>query len=362
MNILLLNWRDPKNPRSGGAEKLNREILKPLIARGDIVTWYALSVKDLPAEEYIEDIHIIRFGNILTHFLFWPFFLYTGKFGKVDFIIDSIHGIGYLSQFVAPFIKRKILVCEVAKNIWDEMIPFPANIIGKTLEPFLFFIYSRNSFWTISQSTKKDLESMSVPSSHIFVLPMGFDAPRIPSNKAKTKTPTALYVGRLAEMKGIRDAITAIADVNKNGSLKWKLDIIGRGTSEYESILRQLVHTLHCDRYVTFHGYVTQSKKFNSMAKAWVLVVPSSREGWGMIVPEANYVGTQVIAYSSPGLVDSVKQYGKENILVKNTPEALAYALQKITTPKKMKKKIKEGWNALSKTVLSEMPQNSIHS
>ncbi len=351
MNILLLNWRDPKNPRSGGAEKLNLQILKPLVYRGDAVIWYALSVKGLPQREVYQGITIIRFGNILTHFLMWPIFFYSGKFGKIDFIIDSVHGIGYLSNIFAPLIRRKILVCEVARNIWDEMIPFPGNVIGKFLEPIMFFIYSQNKFWTISESTKKDLQSFAIPAKNITVLPMGFDAPAILKKEQKTKYPTALFVGRLAAMKGIEDVIHAIHQVNKTVKTPWQLTIIGRGDLMYEKHLKQLVSRLNLSKSVTFEGFVSEEKKFEMMSKSWVLLVASSREGWGMIVPEANLVGTQVIAYNSPGLRDSAKMYAKENILVEQTSIALANALQKINKPILLKGTIQRGWSKLHKIV-----------
>lgn len=357
MNILLLNWRDPQHPRSGGAEKLNCEILKAFIEKGNSVTWYSLAVKGLPKREVYQNITIIRHGNILTHFLAWPFYLYSNKFGKVDFIIDSIHGIGYCSNVIAPFIKRRVLICEVAQNIWDEMISFPLNIVGKLLEPVMLFMYRNNRFWTISQSTKKDLETLYIPSKNILVLPMGFDAPSLTKVYDKYKNPTALFVGRLAEMKGIRDAIQAIVSVNKKARISWRLQIIGKGDPAYESRLKQLVSSLDATQYIKFLGYVSQQKKFQMMAESWVLLVPSSREGWGMIVAEANFVKTQVIAYRSPGLTDSVVLYNKKNILVDNTIDSLVSAIQSIKRPVVVAPQIDGGWDALHKTVLHDLMQ-----
>ena len=40
MRILVLNWRDIRSPRAGGAELLTHEIAKRLVARGHEVTWF----------------------------------------------------------------------------------------------------------------------------------------------------------------------------------------------------------------------------------------------------------------------------------------------------------------------------------
>jgi hypothetical protein len=54
------------------------------------------------------------------------------------------------------------------------------------------------------------------------------------------------------------------------------------------------------------------------------LFVPSIREGWGLVVTEANAMGTAAIAYDAPGLRDSVVN-GKTGILVKDkSPQNLA--------------------------------------
>lgn len=347
MNILILNWRDPKNPKSGGAEKLNMHILKPYLERGDSVIWYAMGALSLPKREEYNGITIIRHGNALTNLLLFPIFYWFGKFGEIDFIIDSIHGTGYLSSVFAPKVKKVILICEVAQNIWDEMYPFPINKIGKVWEKIMFLFYRKNKFWTISTSTKKDLIQFGIPAKDITVLPMGFDIVSLRTKPAKYKTPTALFVGRLAEMKGVKDAIQAIAEVNKNSSTKWTLNIIGRGEESYERELKDLVSKLKIIDSIHFFGYVEERKKFEEMAKAWVLLVPSSREGWGMIVPEANYVGTPAIGYDSPGLSEVLAKYSRSNKIIKRTSESISRELEKVIKPAMINEKITPTWEDL---------------
>lgn len=353
MNILILNWRDPQNPKSGGAEKLNMHILKPFLDKGDSVIWYAMAVKGLPGKEQYKGLTIIRFGNPFSHLLLWPFFYWNGKFGKVDFIIDSIHGTGYISSLIAPGVRKKILICEVAQNIWGEMYPFPVSKIGKVWEKIMFKFYKNDTFWTISESTKKDLISFGAPAKNITVLPMGFDALALKTKPKKYENPTALFVGRLAEMKGVKDAIRAIVEVNKLASKKWTLNIIGRGEEKYEKELQRLAAQLKSTEYVHFLGYVDEKKKLEEMARSWILLVPSSREGWGMIVPEANYMGTPAIGYDSSGLSEVLKKYSAANRIVQNTPNALSKELNNITRPLRLVKTLDPSWSELYRAVLT---------
>jgi glycosyltransferase involved in cell wall biosynthesis len=354
MNILILNWRDPRNPFSGGAEKLNLEILRPFLERKDSVVWYAQAIKGFPKEEDVNGVKVIRFGNVFTHFMFWPFFYWSKKFGKVDFIIDSIHGTGYFSPIVAPKIKKIILICEVAQNIWDAMYSFPINKIGRIWEKIMFWFYKKDKFWAISKSTKNDLINFGIMSKNVKILPMGFNAVTLKSVPAKYRKPTVLFVGRLAEMKGIRDAVVAISKLNFSSSKKWFLKIIGRGEENYEKELKTLVSKLDMDKYIHFLGHVNEIKKFEETAKAWTLLVPSSREGWGMIVPEANFVGTPAIGYNVPGLSESLVKYSKSNVIVGRGVDEIIGELKKIHNPLKIKDEIIPGWEQLRKFVLDE--------
>ena len=58
---------------------------------------------------------------------------------------------------------------------------------------------------------------------------------------------------------------------------------------------------------VTFHGHVDDEARDRLLARAWVMVLPSVTEGWGIAVTEAAAQGTPTIGYrSSGGLTESV--------------------------------------------------------
>ena len=76
MHILILNWRDPKNPKSGGAEIVTLEHAKAWVKKGHNVTWFTSKFKGSKDTEKIEGINIVRRGNFLTVFLIAPFFFF----------------------------------------------------------------------------------------------------------------------------------------------------------------------------------------------------------------------------------------------------------------------------------------------
>jgi len=77
---------------------------------------------------------------------------------------------------------------------------------------------------------------------------------------------------------------------------------------------------------VTFLGRVSNQAKFEVARKAHLLLVPSVEEGWGLVVTEANAMGTPAVAYDVAGLRDSVK-HDKTGVLTEdNTPQSMANA------------------------------------
>jgi glycosyltransferase involved in cell wall biosynthesis len=59
-------------------------------------------------------------------------------------------------------------------------------------------------------------------------------------------------------------------------------------------------------RSVYFPGRISELQKVKLLGKSWVSIQPSSFEGWGITVLEANACGTPVIASRVKGLSDSV--------------------------------------------------------
>ena len=91
---------------------------------------------------------------------------------------------------------------------------------------------------------------------------------------------------------------------------------------------------MEIEESTTFWGFVSQTKKIELLKKAHILINPSIREGWGLVNIEANTMGTPVVAYNSPGLVDSVKHGVSGIICSQNTPTQMAKDVMKVLEEK----------------------------
>lgn len=321
MNILIFNWRDPKNPQSGGAEIVTLEHAKAWVAKGHSVTWFASGVSGLPQKETIAGVRIIRQGNWFTVYVAAPFYYFLNK-KNVDLVIDEIHGI----PFFTPLYVRKPKIAflhEVAAEIWDYMYPFPINKIGRFIEPLYFTLYKTVTFWTDAPSTIDELTQFGISKKqcHAIACPINNDS--LTTVPQKEKIPTYIFVSRLVKMKGIEEIIKAFGLIHKENN-KAKLWIVGRGESSYLKQLQQMVSLYGIKEQVIFFGGVSQEKKIQLLRQAHIILHASIKEGWGLVIIEAASQATPAVVYNVSGLRDSVKDGNTGIVLHENSPREMA--------------------------------------
>lgn len=346
MNILILSWRDIKHPNAGGAEQVMHEHAKGWISTGYDVTLFSSFFSGGKAEEDMDGVHIIRRGGQLLEVQIRAFFWYLfGEHKKFNLVIDCFHGIPFLTPL---FIRTKklALIQEVAKEVWFlNHLPSPVNLIvgaiGYVLEPLVFLFYRNIPFMTGSNSAKDDLVKFGIPARNISVIPHGviINAPKKLPSKEKTKTIT--FLGTLARDKGVEDAIRAFSILSTKDEFNFW--ILGSGAPEYVSYLKSLSSRLGVEKKIIFFGFVSEKEKFKKLASSHILVNPSVREGWGLVNIEANAMSTPVVAYKSPGLIDSVKDEMNGILCKENSPKELARQVMMILENKSVYDSLQKG-------------------
>lgn len=115
----------------------------------------------------------------------------------------------------------------------------------------------------------------------------------------KTSIPaekTIGYLGRLHPIKKVEKLLEAVAEVVKRGHSGFRVEIMGKGSDEYETFLHKEVKRLELSDIIDFIGFVSGNEKYNRLSNLRALFVPSAQENFGMIVPEALICGTPVYA------------------------------------------------------------------
>lgn len=327
MNILFLNWRDPNNPRAGGAEYVSMKHAAAWVVAGHTVTWFSSTFSGGKSEEVINGVTIVRKGGGIGLFL-RAFYFYKTSVTKYDLVIDQIHGIPfftplYVSDPIVAFIH------EVAGEIWDYSYPFPVNKIGRTLERLSFSFYKKIQFWTDANSTIDELVEMGIRRSNCVAIACPIEIAPLRKLPRKENSPTFLFIGRLVPMKGAGDAIESFAAIRRDFPHA-KLWIAGLGDQKYLQELQDKVKKLQLDEWVHFYGYVTQEKKIELMRSAHLLLHPSVKEGWGLVVLEAASQATPTVGYNVSGLRDTIIDGVTGSLVKKQSPSAMANAAKSL--------------------------------
>lgn len=318
INILILSWRGPGHPHAGGAEIVTHEYAKAWVRVGHKVTLFTSTYPGAKSDELLDGVQIIRRGRqvfgVQLKAILWYLFENRDEF---NLVIDQFHGIPF---FTPIYIRNKKLafIHEVAKNVWGlNPWPWPLSLIpavlGPILEPLIFKIfYKKIPFLVVSESTKDDLVDWGIPQKNIYIIHNGVNIIK-PKNTKKEKKFTITYLGALSKDKGIDYAIDAFNYLNARG--KFNFWVIGMGSKEHFESLRKKSQALGLN--IKFWGYVDEKTKFELLARSHLLINPSVREGWGLVVIEAASMGTPTVGFYVPGIKDSVVD-GKTGLLARD--------------------------------------------
>jgi glycosyltransferase involved in cell wall biosynthesis len=320
MRFLMLNWRDPENPLSGGAERVTQGYLAALAGRGHEVFWFANDFPGAKPQTSIEGIQIIRGGGIGSSVLAArKWFLTQPRF---DLVMDQHHGIPWYAPWWCGT-NCVAYIHEVLGPIWDAFYRWPKNVIGQTQERWTHWLYRNIPFWTACESTRDDLVRNGV--KKISILRYGVHTVALPalSPKSLEEPLRLIVVSRLAPNKRIAHAIETTR-LLLSKYVRVTLTIVGTG--EEEAMLKDQAASLP-GSVVQFTGPQSEAKKDALLREAHFLLHTSQREGWGLNVIEANAMGTPAAVYPVAGLRESTLD-NRTGLVAKNeTPEALSERL-----------------------------------
>jgi len=312
LRILVFNWRDTKHVWAGGAEVYIHELAKRWVKDGNKVTVFCGNDGHAPRNEVVDGVQIVRRGGFYTVYI-WAFLYYVLRFrGLFDVVVDSENGIPFFTPLFVR-VPKYLMIHHVHQDVFREHLRVPLSWIAMFMESRLMpLIYRSQKIITSSESSRKAIAHLGLSkASDIEVVEPGVE-PGLFGKQTKTAYPSFLYLGRLKPYKNVDVLVRAFAKVHRRRPLA-RLTIAGEGES-LKSI-KELVSDLGLNREVSLLGKVSQGKKARLMAESWAAVQPSSVEGWGITVVEANASGTPVIASNVNGLKDSVVD-GVTGILV----------------------------------------------
>lgn len=318
MKILILNWKDPLAPDAGGAERYLLEVATRWVAGGHQVTLLGprrREIHPLGVAGHPNGIRYLGVGSGMTVFQAANKYLRSSA-GQFDRVLESVS--------TRPFAAHRIvgdravaLYHQTAEDVWRLEFPVPISWLGEHfLEPRWIRRMRDARVVAVSPSTEAALKRHGVFSESI--VPPGCRLPGVMERRlAPSFPPHVLWLGRLVRTKRPDDAIAAFKRIQAEipGAT---LDLAGSGYLEGSIRVRH-------DPGVTVHGLVDEATKASLLGRADLLLLPGTREGWGIVAMEAAAYGVPVVAYDIPGLRDAVLD-GVTGKVVRADPDALGSA------------------------------------
>jgi teichuronic acid biosynthesis glycosyltransferase TuaC len=285
-----------------------------------IKKWYSCS--QLPFRERRRGVEVLRPRvlflprNLLFGLLGWSLYLALRRWASEierHFPFDLIHAhTVYPDGFAAVMLGRALHKPTVITGHGGDVTTHLQHGLVRRLGRWA--LSNADHVIAVSSSLQRALiKRHGIEAEKLTVIPNGVDVTRFvptPRDQARAKLglhtegSKLLYVGAIAESKGIAYLLRAIHRLRHTPA--WPVELILVGEGEYDRAARALAVELGIADAVTYTG-----KRPNDEIPLWIsasdaLVLPSLSEGFGVVLVEAMACGKPVVATMCGGPEDIV--------------------------------------------------------
>lgn len=249
---------------------------------------------------------------------------------------DVVHAHWLIPQgIVQSFFKKPYIVT----GHGGDVASFNKSIV-KTLK---IQCIKKASYVTVVSQRWKDSIQKLVPGTDVKVISMGVDVAKFgecyyeKNFFSQESEKVVLYVGRLAEIKGVQYLIDAMKEINA------LLVIVGDGPLRQRLMEQaQKINSCYDIQKIIFLGAKPHAELKKMYASADVIVIPSvtdshgAQEGLPTVIIEAMASGLPIVASASGGIVEIIKHMQNGILIKEKDPNAIAAAVNKLLYDEKL--------------------------
>ncbi|MFI6689893.1 glycosyltransferase [Streptomyces sp. NPDC050485] len=302
--VLHLGFEDPRCPGAGGGSVRTHEVNRRLAARGIEVTvicapWPGCTptvrdgVRYVPLPPRLGPLTRSRFASQLAYFtaivtgLWWM----TRRWDP-DIVVEDFAA--PFSSVCVPYLTRRPVIGMVqwlfaADKAREYKLPFHAVERSG--------LRSHTALIAVSDDLGTELRDRN-PYAHVTVIPNGLDLQAFTPKPAPTRE-HLLYLGRLeTTSKGLDLLLRAYAQAAPHTTA----DLLIAGDGPHVETAQALAEQLGIAHRVHWLGRIDGTARFDLLATARLVCMPSRYETFGMVAAEALATGTPVLAFDIPCL------------------------------------------------------------
>ncbi len=306
IRIVFLKSLDLRHPEAGGAEIYVHEIAKRLALKGDEVIILSSRHPSLPAEEIVDSVKILRRGGRYSANLLIPLYYLRELHKKADVVVDEYTTAPFMTPAYAgekAILLVHLLAGERIKYEVPRSIAWLSPLL-RALEPKVLRVYRRTRVIAVSESTASELRAIGI--NRIRIVEPGIDPDKY-RNGPKAPEPLVLYFGRIVPYKGVIEAIKAFSLIRREVK-DAKMVVAGKCRDRAFLLeLKNLALDLGIKDGLSFLPNVSEERKVELLAKSWILLLPSLKEGFNIVCLEAAASAVPIVGYNVPGMRDAVK-------------------------------------------------------
>jgi glycosyltransferase involved in cell wall biosynthesis len=275
------------------------------VSTRDFVSWYRIFLRKLHAR--------FRFDVIHCH---------------------DVYPTGYLAALCKPKLRIPLVITSHGGDVRENNPRLEKQGIPQRM---LAALRSADTLISIAPFTEMNFRRLLPAARRIVTIPNGIDLNpyATPAARPANLDPAirareyVLFLGRLAQRKGVDVLLEAMARIPSNLSGGVRLVIAGTGDEQAE--LESLGHSLKLRDRVRFVGRVEGDAKIYLLQNALATVMPSRVwEAFPLVVLEAFAAGRPIIGSKVPGIADLVEDQRTGILMPEEDSAALSLALREV--------------------------------
>lgn len=328
----------------GGAERWYRNLSERLAADGHEVTYLTLRQWDRGTDPGVRGVDVRVVGPRMA--------LYAGP-GRRRLLPPIVFGIGVLWHLLlhgrrydvvhtASFPYFSLLAAAAARprgryrlivdwhelwtrDYWREYLGGPAGAVGWLIQRLCVLVPQRAFCFSRLHAARLRDEGLR---GEVTILPGEYDGPLEP-RPVHAAEPLVVFAGRHIPEKQVQAIPPAIARAREQLP-EVRATIMGDGPDR--SKLVALVDALGLQSVVEVTGFVATAAVERALGRALCMLLPSRREGYGLVVIEAASFGTPTVVVAGPdnAAVELVEEGDNGFVAPSASPEDLAAAIVRV--------------------------------